>query len=647
MIERRQHIPKRWQRLLVVAALAIVLAACSGDSGDAAGEAGPTSSAPSEPTETREASEDSASVQPEATEPEHELTPDEAVSCDVDPEVMNTADGVDFVRTPGACFEDLPDWPYEADYVEIDGLRQAYVDEGPADGEVVLLLHGQPSWSYLYRDMIPVLADAGYRVIAMDHLGMGRSDKPIELDAYSYLGHNDRLEGFIDELALTDINVFVQDWGSLIGLRIAGLNPDLFATITVGDGTLPVIPEGIEPFPPVENPDLVADIESVFGTIPEQQVPFYDGCEPLLDGSGDFGAWIRYSMTAESFHASEVVEAMTWFDLSPEEEAAYDAPFPSRIYMGGPRTFPSLVNELPGQTAEAWAGLTEYEKPVLTIWAGNDPGNLGQCATQQRLIDEIPGADGQPHDRLDEASHFLQDDQGEEIARRMVDWWDAMAESFPAADPTSATNAPCWSPAEMLEPGQTSDAGFEILDRREDGTLVVWLSLSITLEEFDALELPPNWIKNQPRGDGEGGEGGAGPDEGMFCGSPGSTDGEMVISEHFGHEWAHVATIVEVGVPVDDEGLLLGTRVAKEHEITYYAGSTVPVLISPDGEIFPLVSRDAQRTTDESPIPTGWTVVEHTFTEDYTTRMPNPILNIRVENQDSYQGPVTGLEIEP
>ena len=129
--------------------------------------------------------------------------------------------------------------------------------------------------------MIPVLADAGYRVIAMDHLGMGRSDKPTELDAYSYLGHNERLETFIDELGLSDINLFVQDWGSLIGLRVAGLNPDLFATIAVGDGALPVIPEDVEPFPPVENPDEVADIPSPFAAIPAQQVPFYDGCELL------------------------------------------------------------------------------------------------------------------------------------------------------------------------------------------------------------------------------------------------------------------------------------------------------------------------------------------------------------------------------
>ena len=156
--------------------------------------------------------------------------------CDAEPVILTTDDGVEFVRTPDSCFENLPDFPYEAHYVEIDGLRQAYVDEGPADGEVVLLLHGQPSWSYLYRDMIPVFADAGYRVIAMDHLGMGRSDKPVDIEAYSYLGHNERLQTFIEERELTDINLFVQDWGSLIGLNVAGTNPDLFATIAVGDG---------------------------------------------------------------------------------------------------------------------------------------------------------------------------------------------------------------------------------------------------------------------------------------------------------------------------------------------------------------------------------------------------------------------------
>jgi haloalkane dehalogenase len=167
-------------------------------------------------------------------------------------------------------------------------------------------------------------------------------------------------------------------------------------------------------------------MESAFDAIPAQQPPFYDGCESRLPDTGDFGSWMVYSMKAEGFHASEVVEAITWFDLPEDVEAAYDAPFPSRIYLAGPRTFPSLVNEVPGTTDDAWVGLRAFDKPFLTLWASNDPGNLGQCATQQFLIDNIPGAEGQPHDRLPESSHFLQDDQGEEIASRMVEWLNAI-----------------------------------------------------------------------------------------------------------------------------------------------------------------------------------------------------------------------------
>ncbi|MEO1645982.1 MAG: alpha/beta fold hydrolase, partial [Chloroflexota bacterium] len=124
-------------------------------------------------------------------------------ACFIEPDIMTTDDGIEFIRTPDACFDNLTDWDYEAQYVEIDGLRQAYVDVGTGEsGETILLLHGQPSWSYLYRHMIPVLANAGHRVIAMDHLGMGRSDKPIDPDYYTYLGHTGRLEIFIQELEL-------------------------------------------------------------------------------------------------------------------------------------------------------------------------------------------------------------------------------------------------------------------------------------------------------------------------------------------------------------------------------------------------------------------------------------------------------------
>ncbi len=418
------------RRLLIcLAALVVVASGCADD-----GDSRPAADLPEEAADDE--SDPPTETQPVEPSPEDPPTEDEPVPvadvpCDAEPEVMSTAAGVDFVRTPDACFDGLPDWPYEPHYVEIDGLRQAYVDEGPADGDVVLLLHGQPSWSYLYRDMIAVLSDAGHRVIAMDHLGMGRSDKPVDLDVYSYLGHNERLETFIAELDLTDINVFVQDWGSLIGLRVVGLNPELFATVAIGNGTLPVLPDGLQPFPvEIGDPDETLDLPSPFAEVPDQQVPFYDGCELIVpstdwwwQGGGDFGVWVRYSMSAESFRPSEVLEAMTWFDLSPGEEAAYDAPFPSRIYMGAPRTFPSFVNELGGQNAEAWEGLTSFDRPVLTLWAANDPGNLGQCATQEGLIADIAGARNQPHDRLPESSHFLQDDQGTEIATRLVDWY--------------------------------------------------------------------------------------------------------------------------------------------------------------------------------------------------------------------------------
>ncbi|MCA9665272.1 MAG: alpha/beta fold hydrolase, partial [Myxococcales bacterium] len=372
--------------------------------------------------------------------------------CDAEPIVMKTAAGVEFVRTPAACFASLADWPYASKTVEIDGLRQAYVDEGKADGPVVLLLHGQPSWSYLYRKMIPLLADAGNRVIAMDHLGMGRSDKPTQIADYSYTGHAQRLEQFIEKLGLKDITLFCQDWGSLIGLRVAGLHPEWFARIAVGDGTLPVVPAGITVYPEVNDPDTVDEtLTSPFTAVPEQQPPFYDEkCNLIVPQSGGgFAAWMTYAMKASAFRPSEVLEALTWFPLTPEVEKAYDAPFPSRIYLAGARVFPSLINQLPGANAQAWEGLKAFERPFLTIWAANDASNLGQCETQDNLICAVKGAAGQAHARLDKASHFLQDDQGAEIARRLVDFLKgtvAAAEYNPLCAPPVAadgTGTPC------------------------------------------------------------------------------------------------------------------------------------------------------------------------------------------------------------
>jgi len=358
-------------------------------------------------------------------------TPQDAACLEgVEVEIMTTQAGVEFVRTPDACFEDLPDWPYAPQYIEIDGLRQAYVDVGPADAdETVLLLHGQPSWSYLYRKMIPVLEGAGHRVIAMDHLGMGRSDKPIDPDYYTYQIHVYRLDTLIQELELdeTQLTIFVQDWGSLIGLQVVGTHPEWFDRVVVGNGFLPTFEEGSIPF---ELPQIPLVTRQLFyrniTTIPEHQPDYYDDQGNLLEDNGDFfGIWIDYARNDKRFQASQILEAMTYFDLSEEELAAYDAPFPSRVFMGGPRAFPGLANQLPGVTDSAWESLGKFDKPFLTIWGGNDPGNLGRPEVQQTLIDHIPGTEGWDHVRLPEASHFLQDDQGEEIGRRIVEFIEA------------------------------------------------------------------------------------------------------------------------------------------------------------------------------------------------------------------------------
>ncbi len=544
------------------------------------------------------------------------------VSCEEDPlipdpvkdiptvsitDTLTTAEGVQFVRTPDEHFANLSDWPYPYQYVEINGLRQAYAEAGPADGEVVLLLHGQPSWSYLYRKMIPILADAGYRVIAMDHLGFGRSDKPIDIDAYSYLGHYNRIVRFIELLNLRDINLFAQDWGAVIGLRIVGLNSDWFKRVTIGNGFFPNLPAGTTVYPPVENPDSTEDIPSIFTRYTPQQVPYFDNCERLIE-EFDFAEWMVYAMKARSFKASEVLEAWTWFDLSPEVEAAYDAPFPNRTYMAGARMFPSLLNEVPGLTQEAWIGLATFQKPFLTIWGANDPLDLGNCELQQSLIDNIPGASGQPHHRFPDASHYLQSDQGEEIARRLLEFF-------------------------TLDSRNELQVGYEILNTLSANETLAWRTFDITEEEFNTLELPDGWSNSQIRE--------LNFDKGVFKRSPGATmDGPLFEQELFGYLWEHVATITERGINLDDQGLLTANIVDKYHELTYSGNRPVRLIISPEGERYVLATRDLNRIQEEATIPSTWQVKDTLIQEDWVIQLPNPTYNIRADNQDSFQGPI-------
>jgi haloalkane dehalogenase len=289
------------------------------------------------------------------------------------------------LRTPESRFEGLEDYPFSPKYVDVaNNLRMHYLDEGPSDGPTVLLLHGEPTWSYLYRKMIPPLAGAGFRVIAPDLIGFGKSDKPSKIRDYTYARHEGWLLACMNALKLDAITLFVQDWGSLLGLRIAGLQPERFTRIMVANGALPLGE----------------------GAIPWQM-----------------HVWRAFARYSPYFPIGRVVDGASLFDLSDRAIAAYDAPFPSAKYKAGARAFPSLVPIRKSDPAvprnrDAWAGLGRFEKPFLCVFGRHDPilGKLDGI-----LIDHVPGAKGQPHDRI-KGGHFIQEDQGEELAKRLIDW---------------------------------------------------------------------------------------------------------------------------------------------------------------------------------------------------------------------------------
>lgn len=300
--------------------------------------------------------------------------------------------GMDVLRTPEDRFSDLPDFDFEPHYVEVGSagddtcpgpLRMAYLDEGPRDGEVVLMLHGEPTWSYLYRHMIGPCVRAGLRVVVPDLIGFGRSDKPTEVADYTYARHVAWTGALLDALGLDALTLFCQDWGSLIGLRLVGEQPDRFARVVVGNGFLPT----------AHRPPNLA-----------------------------FRAWRASARLTPVFPAGLIVDTASRRRLLRAERAAYDAPFPSAAHQAGARAFPQLVPTdaddpaIPAQRA-AWEALGRFEKPFLTLFGAHDPILGGQ---DRPLHKQVPGTQGQPHDRLP-AGHFLQEDVGPELARRIVD----------------------------------------------------------------------------------------------------------------------------------------------------------------------------------------------------------------------------------
>ncbi|HET6663608.1 MAG TPA: haloalkane dehalogenase [Acidimicrobiales bacterium] len=298
---------------------------------------------------------------------------------------------MDTLRTPDDRFADLHGYPFPAHYVDIpDGeggtLRVHHVDEGDPDAPVVVLLHGEPSWSYLYRHMIPVIVDGGLRAVAPDLVGFGRSDKPAKRGDYTYARHVRWLTAHVlDGLDLRDITLVGQDWGGLVGLRLVAAQPDRFARVVAANTFLPT------------------------------------GDRHPGDA---FLAWQRYSQEVPELPIGRIVNGGCTTDLDPAVVAAYDAPFPDESYKEGARQFPTLVPTSPDDPEShpnraAWESLQRFDKPFLCAFSDSDPITRGADRPLRKLI---PGTAGQPHTTIEGAGHFLQEDRGPQLAQVVVDF---------------------------------------------------------------------------------------------------------------------------------------------------------------------------------------------------------------------------------
>ncbi len=339
-------------------------------------------------------------------------------------QIFTTKDGIKFVRTPEERFKNLKDFPFEPHYALIEGFRMHYIDEGPENGQIILMLHGQPTWSYLYRKMIPVLAKAGIRVIAPDHIGMGRSDKPIDLSFHTYELHIARMKKFIASLKLKNITLFCQNWGGLMGLRIVGDQPESFARIIAANTRLPIIPKGMNPFR-IPNPvEIDCSIKSLefkdFVNKHFKSMKKYSALTHLKF----FQQFILYTLTHPNLKPSQILQNLTLIDLSLEELAAYDAPFPSLIFKAAIRTFPSMIAAVELNNVEAWKSLGVFDRPFLFL-GGEHDRNMGSLEMLNMLTKHIPGAKGQPHQRYPNAGHFIQDDIGVELANKVKSFIEA------------------------------------------------------------------------------------------------------------------------------------------------------------------------------------------------------------------------------
>ena len=295
------------------------------------------------------------------------------------------------LRTPDSQFLNLVDYPFKPHYLDINdrqadvSIRVHYIDEGEAASQPVLMLHGEPSWSFLYRKMVSPFVDAGYRVVAPDLPGFGKSDKPSARTDYTYARHVAWMQDWLRAMDLNDIILICQDWGGLIGLRLVAAEPQRFARVVTSNTMLP---------------------------------------------TGDhspgeaFKKWQRFSQEVPMFPTGKLINGGTVTELPDEVLAAYDAPFPDESYKEGARQFPLLVPTTPDNpesqaNRDAWKVLMAFEKPWLCAFGDSDPITGAAAPIIQKLV---PGCQGQPHTTLQGGGHFIQEDCGEALARVVLDW---------------------------------------------------------------------------------------------------------------------------------------------------------------------------------------------------------------------------------
>ncbi|MDG2334970.1 MAG: haloalkane dehalogenase [Myxococcota bacterium] len=330
------------------------------------------------------------------------------------------------LRTPDECFENLSGFPYAPHYTEVpdgDGghLRMHHLDEGPSDGPVVLCMHGQPTWSYLYRHMIPLLNASGLRVLAPDLVGYGRSDKPASREDYSYQAQVDWMNAWLVANDVKEATFFGQDWGGLIGLRTVAENPDRFDRVVISNTGLPL---------PQATPDEVVEkVRRFRAEAPTPSLPEVFAALSNPEGrpfAEVFAYWQKWCWESEDLPVGmSVAGTIDGRTPSAEEVAAYDAPFPDPSYKMGTRAMPSQVPTLPDDPSveanrRAWEVFKKWEKPFLTAFTNNDPVSGGG---EQPFQLQVPGAVGQPHQIIEGGGHFVQEGRAEaisEIIRQFV-----------------------------------------------------------------------------------------------------------------------------------------------------------------------------------------------------------------------------------